>query len=147
MGYDLSGEASYFRFSIREWPVCLKLAKAFGWEPLGTIDPLNHTSPELWSGNDYTSNAWQLVTMEDAKQMASALRRAIKATEVDDPDPSSEQRAVLGQIADGHGILVFRDFGDFERSVYAALSGSGSVSLSRLREFIEFCEAGPFRIG
>ena len=79
MGYDLVGMKSDFRFNIWEWPVCLKIAKAFGWRAMGTIDPWDRAILP-WSG-DYMFNEHQLVTKEDALRMASALRLAIKAAE------------------------------------------------------------------
>jgi hypothetical protein len=144
MGYNMVGEKSDFRFNIWQWPVCLKLAEAFGWKPMGTIDPYEG---QPWSGDDYLSNAGQLVTKEDAFRVASALRLAIDATESDDRNLTPEQGAMVRRIAnDSGGPIVINSLDDLGAMIKAAHLGEGCVSLAKLRAFVEFCSEGEFRI-
>ena len=144
MGYDLIGEKSDFRFHISQWPVCLKLAKAFGWKPIGTSDPYEGQS---WSGDDYLSNAGQLVAKKDALQMASALELAVEAAKSDVSGLSEEQQGVVGRITEDSGDdIVLVDVDDLATMVKAAFAGEGTVSPAKILAFIQFCSEGEFRI-
>ena len=103
MGMDLRGKGGYFRFSHRAWGTVLKLAWEHGWEPAGTKPPEwaayapdGVTVDEVatraerqrhanWDGI-YCSNNHQVVSDEDAANIADALERALD----DVPDEGAE---------------------------------------------------------
>jgi len=118
MGYDLYGledEERYERFNIFSWGKVLRLAEHFNWIPEGTTyDELE--DGETWDGT-YFTNDGQIVSKEDAKNLAEALERAIPALEAD--------TSIIG---------VFIGDGDME------------YWTKRLQEFADFCKQGAFRI-
>lgn len=84
MGYDLWGAKRDFRYTIFSFPKVLRLALKYGWKPMGTLAPdlrradgktVSFVKPENWSGG-YTYNDGQCVTETDAKNLATALRKA-----------------------------------------------------------------------
>ena len=88
MGVDLYGSGGYFGFNWAGWRSALELAEAHGWQPAGTEPPIDpETGGELdrsWDG-DYFSNGNQLVTGEDAADLARALERALPEMSSEDP--------------------------------------------------------------
>jgi hypothetical protein len=75
---ELRGHGSV-GLSFEEWGNCLRLAKAFGWQPVGTV--ARGTNPrwtvvkapaDAWDGN-YTDKEFQEVTDSDAKAFSLAL--------------------------------------------------------------------------
>lgn len=120
MGYDFwSKQLGPFCANVSGWDHLTEAALAFGWKPAGTHatrtdgKPLNGT---------YFSNDDQIVTEEDARELAGALRRAIAAAE------------------DGDSIEVANLSARAENAMK-------SLDVSYVREFAEFCEQGAFRIG
>ena len=80
MGYDLQNEkGNTFRWNVWGYSPVLSLAEVYGWKPKGTV--LNNwESGEIetdWDGK-YFSNDGQVVTAEDASNMASALLKALE---------------------------------------------------------------------
>ena len=80
MGYDLISESGQeLRFNYRGYPHIIDLALQYGWEPLGTTMPAWHDEKygkrDDWPGI-YCSNDYQVVSAEDANNMADALGRA-----------------------------------------------------------------------
>jgi hypothetical protein len=79
MGYDLAGAGGVFSMNIAGWTTALREAWEAGWCPAGT-EPPDHEmlsiAPEEWEGGDYFTNSGQIVTEDDARALALALRRA-----------------------------------------------------------------------
>jgi hypothetical protein len=76
------------------WAFYLHLAKHYGWKPQGTT----HPKIRNWNGafeSGYVSSDGQVVSKDDAKAIATALRVAIR-------DP--ELQAVTRRILDGEGL-------------------------------------------
>lgn len=72
MGMDLEGQnGRYFRFNIWGWANVLDLAQSYGWRPRGTV------LGDEWKGG-YDTNDGQIVTEEDAQDIAEALRLAVE---------------------------------------------------------------------
>ena len=79
-GQDDTHENDYYRliigdeayFNIHAWPLLLKLAMTYGWQPLGT----ELSGESNWDGT-YFSNDLQIVTAEDAAALANALETAL----------------------------------------------------------------------
>lgn len=65
MGYDLYGvedDERYFRFNIFNWSKALEMAEENDWQPLG---------------RNYYTNDGQIVSAEDAKNLADAVEKGI----------------------------------------------------------------------
>lgn len=83
MGFDLSGAGGYIHFNMLGWENILKMAHAHGWRPLGTVldlelvyDLPKGSTCADWDGG-YFSNDYQEVTVEDALNIAAALKNAL----------------------------------------------------------------------
>jgi hypothetical protein len=99
MGVDLYGKhGGYVYMNWTNWEYCLETAYSYGWKPRGTVaaDPAflqdvygpvreGFQEPDYseWDGS-YFSNNWQIVTDDDARAIAEALRHAIAAGEGND---------------------------------------------------------------
>ena len=98
MGMTLSGTKRTLCLSHSSWCSLLSCAECYGWKPMGTGPPIiDWPEGEVWDSFDYTSNESQLVTQEDAANLADALERIF----CDHPDWKE-----LEEI-----ILLFRDGG------------------------------------
>jgi hypothetical protein len=87
MGMDILGSDWDFGCGAVFWAECLALARAFGWEPAGTVAPAPcHQGDcyDAWNGN-YLTNDYQEVTDADAHAFAMALYRAIDAMMMESP--------------------------------------------------------------
>jgi hypothetical protein len=93
MGYDLHNKhGDYFRANIARWPFLLDTARKHGWEPSGTLAPEYNEGGETtafdratWDGG-YFSNDFQRVSDNDARNIAAALRKALKTAEFSPED-------------------------------------------------------------
>ena len=103
MGYDLLGfNKDEFRWTGSDWFRVLDLAQLFGWSPQGTIND----EIKNWKGG-YFSNDYQLVTKDDAKCLAGALKKALNNPEkVSIPDN-------LDSLLRGSSEDYLREFIDF----------------------------------
>src|SRR5215475_9360025 len=85
MGYDLHNKhGDYFCASGGSWEFLLDTARKHGWEPSGTLAPEFDEGGETsasdrasWTGG-YFSNDFQRVSDNDARNIAAALRKALK---------------------------------------------------------------------
>jgi hypothetical protein len=122
--YDFTNIKSEFYFSVMEWHKILELAQKFGWKPKGTSSNRIMKSFagnwDNWDGN-YFSFANQLVDEDDAKNLADALKRAIKDIPNVRPNISTDKMSLLELW-------------------------SGRKFKKHLRKFITFCEEGIFII-
>jgi hypothetical protein len=97
MGIDLSNKyGDWFRASFGAWGDLLQMANKHGWEPAGTRTPVHWDvdgpkPAEEWCGT-YFSNDGQWVTDDDARNIASALRKALYEEKFErDGDPDWPQ--------------------------------------------------------
>ena len=155
MGYDLtSSSGQTHRWKVLGWWHLLNLAREHGWSPRGT-EPPGDAAPG-WDGN-YFHNEGQWVTADDAAALADALERlltdpnreavaaslasrmsqAVADSTEPSPDPSDVLRYPLAFI---RGML-----GQFGQNSIGLWQFSPEAD-QYLREFIEFCRAGPFKI-
>ena len=161
MTYHLSSQSTIARekFSGEAWVKTLRLAMAYGWQPMGTrlssvIEGYSFDIEEWdeWDGT-YLTNDGQTVIAEDALALAAALERSLD----DIPDFNIEmhrlveterrkdfpetlspvERAVL-EAGLGHHLLRLVEVQQFE---YFA----GDEKL-HLVGFIKFCRLGSFTI-
>jgi hypothetical protein len=84
MTVDLRGKGGSVSMGSANWRVCLEIAHKYGWEPKGTRAP-DHVigDPAQWDGG-YGTNDFQMVTDDDARAIAEALRRGIVVGEDND---------------------------------------------------------------
>ncbi len=122
--YDLINNNGEFYFSVRDWHKVLELAKQYGWKPKGTS--VNRIMKSFvgnwdnWDGN-YFDFSSQLVDEDDAKNIAKALRAAMKDIPKRRPNKDSFKMTPLELW-------------------------SGSKFRLYLKRFILFCEQGLFII-
>ena len=92
MGYELINESGQqLCFNFKGYPRIIDLALQYEWEPLGTTMPSWHDEKygkrDDWHGI-YCSNDFQVVSAEDANNMADALERAqrdLRSKPITDP--------------------------------------------------------------
>jgi hypothetical protein len=113
----------------------LELARQYGWQPQGTEPPEGVESPDEWEG-EYGSSDGQRVTAADAAALADALTAAVadpnlhvRVIQMDSEQRSEVRRQVGPELA--ASFVGVRDFEEYRAC---------------LREFIEFCRNGAFRI-
>jgi len=122
MGYRLRNHNDpkiALRVNSRTWHALLDLAEEFGWNPLGTVLPEwtlfsgngnGREEVDLWQGS-YTPDEERLVVLEDALNLADALRQAFLEYEPEwvhsyaqlsllgADEPHGGQRPAIGAIA------------------------------------------------
>ena len=120
-----------------DWGQMLRLAQLYGWQPAGTVlseEDLNDFPDAEWGGG-YQTNDWQIVTADDARNMADALERALNHIPAYDA-LASKRDPVTGGIA----LEVM------EEGISPLDWFSGEDSKEYLKKCIEFCRAGEFVI-
>ena len=152
MGYDFVGRCgASFKLNIYGWPSVFRLAQAYGWKPMGTIDPdpyfeHDHTDP-AWKGS-YFHNHFQTVQYEDAKNLADALEKALndipdeKLTGLADQDIDPRKFFVDEQLEKLYRTILSKK----QQKKFEALADVGGHK-QYLRDFIVFCRKGSFMIG
>jgi hypothetical protein len=148
MGFDLRGAGGVLHLNWSGWFYCLRVARAFGWEPAGTEEPkLTMYDPDgrlvavtsngqKWDGG-YFTNDYQAVTDADAKALAAALDRAITAVETG-AELSAEQHEAFTDESDRSAIPT---------AAYAqAFSIVEMRRLHPLRVLAEYARQGDFLI-
>lgn len=136
---DLSGAGGYFRWTNSGWSDILELGEEFGWVPIGTGPPRGELKAD-WRDGPYYGNAGQRFYARDARALADALERAVAGL----PKRKPPKRGRVATTTD---------------YIEAELTGSerpkrGRVAIRQwtpedvayIREFIEFCRAGSFRL-
>src|SRR5690348_11625005 len=102
MSVDLYGcDGRYMKISTARWCKSLQLGEKHGWKPAGTVAPATvgyDRRSRPWHG-DYTSNCGQIVSAEDAHNLAAALERSLLHISEQDsptwhPDAAVLQRAL-----------------------------------------------------
>ncbi len=139
MGMDLSGAGGYFRWTNSGWSDLLELAEEFGWIPTVTGPPRGVRKAD-WQDGSYYGNGGQRFYARDAKTLADALERAVVA--LSEGKPRKRTRAatstdyleaqLAGRRAPKQGRVAVRQY--------------GPEDVAYIREFIEYCRAGSFRI-
>lgn len=100
MGVDLMGRGSC-NFNWSGWRWCLRVAREFGWTPVGTLAPRDFKGE--WCGT-YYSNDEQEVSEADAFALAAALEEAVDYIR-------NRQPLTAGQISaldDGNSELLLQ---------------------------------------
>jgi hypothetical protein len=181
---DLSGVGGYFRFNCSAWTQVLELGRLFGWEPAGTVPDVdlqlsvrfgdekgNLTGTEEereqfaaevrreWDGSycngGYFSNDFQVVTAEDATNLAEALERALldvpgkeaivhKLVRVEVPPQDIPGLHAMGVLGEEETSLETLPHDADVNPLEFFCGGDGK---KKIRSFIAFCRAGKFRIG
>lgn len=162
MGFDLrSANGPTFRMKITTWEHMLRLAKTFGWTPVGTelreysgaeLDGMREWCSESeiaqaaserffatldWNSippeDQYWSNDGQWVYGADALLLADALTRALECIPRDD--------ALAHKTTEINGMRCVPV--DTPTNAFEWFSGDNRAYLE---EFIDFCRSGAFQI-
>lgn len=167
MSYELKSETyAWIDFDIVTWTKILDLAKFYGWEPAGTIDPAVYFAEDAddpeqvrkveedkknWEG-DYTTNSGQEVTAADALALAAALERSLDDIP-DNRDMPPHKITVKAEDADnlpdGINFLIRELGGDgmiISNPNLHPYEYFGGDRKEMIFKFIDFCRAGAFRI-
>jgi|SRR5215813_3761197 len=131
MGMILDGAGGNIWVNVFEWGQLLRLAQTYGWMPAGTL--LDEPNVD-WNGG-YQTNDWQLVTADDARNLADALSRALPSLPADDHAMRDVTDPVTGTIA----------LEDIERLKPRDWFG-GDEGRETVQKYIDFCSAGEFVI-
>ena len=105
MGYDLCSETEgTFRFSFTVYPRIISLALKYGWKPKGTKMPQWHD--EMYEERDdwpgiYCSNDYQVVSAEDANNMADALEQSLADISAEPVHAADEKDVIKLKCPDG----------------------------------------------
>ena len=143
VGMDLYAKQGDMYLNNFGWSRILMLAHQFGWQPMGTeapdwevlgADPPIHVNYPDWDGT-YCGNEGQWVNDRDARNIASALERALEHI----PDHDA--------IEDEIGLIQDEPVNDHDTacnmSAIECFSGQGK---KKVQEFIAFCKMGGFSI-
>ena len=160
---DLRGAGGTERLGHTSWSQLLQLASEYGWQPAGTqenesllrsrleaggvpedeIDRKAALAMLEWDG-DYWCNNYQIVTHEDAQNLAEALVRALEELPADNLlDVYEEKMAVTTNAGDEIVVATLPSIIADEAKPVDYWSGSAA----RIRKLITFFEAGSFMIG
>ena len=139
MGMDLSGAGGYFRWTNSGWCDILELGQEFGWVPTGSGPPRGELKSS-WGDGPYHGNDGQRFYARDARALADALERALETI-------------VGGKLPERSRIARATDYleaelrgGGAPKQGQVAIQQFGPEEVEYIREFIEFCRAGRFRI-
>ena len=147
MGFDFkSTSGKEFRFNSSTWAKVLNLAMFFGWKPkmtylqqhsiripdgLGISDEEYIRDTQLkWDGS-YTCNEGQLVTENDAFNLAFCLMKATK---------------ILSDKNVCEFLHLMNNFDSKNKIFIEIYSWSGERENNILKDFIRFCIGGEFDI-
>lgn len=142
MGYYLSRNRNVERrYGMSRWPAMLNLARAYGWQAMGTVlDEESGVKVEgKWSGI-YEAMAHQLVCTEDAFNLADALQRALTHFPRDDGEETLRY-----QVENN----LWRPPNEWEaKALHSFLKNEAEIELEEkmLLDFIGYCREGAFRI-
>ena len=144
MGMILQGAGGDIWVNVFEWGQILRLAQLYGWVPAGTIldDP-----NENWNGG-YQTNDWQHVTVDDARNLANALSRALCDLPADDKLRSVSVPVELPSEfhnLPANPIVDCVELEDIERLTPRDWFG-GDDGRQSVQKYIDFCRAGGFVI-
>ncbi len=128
------------------WQKVLELARLYGWEPVGTLQPPEWESPESgdpWAGR-YDMYLGERVSDTDASAMANALERALD----DLPDHTMPDRIIETEIEEIDqenqiSISFYIIEPNPELNLFEAFGGQYKDSLKAL---ISFCKKGGYHI-
>ena len=144
MGYDLQNEkGNTFRWNVWGYSPVLSLAEVYGWKPKGTV--LNNwESGEIetdWDGK-YFSNDGQVVTAEDASDMAKALSKALedipdKAASKETPEPPEKDLKDVVKMMDKMSETMLSNDNLKEQF-------SGKDKKQYVKDFIDFLREGSY---
>ena len=150
MGYDLTAKSgNYYRFNVHYFPKVLRLALAYDWIPMGTVN-----STPGWAG-EYLTNAKQEVVKQDALNLAEALERALEnVTKL----PETEELKMpvfiphVGENREDYYNRVMREMGETgDQSLHIPDKAELSKLLyefghkeliDKVRGFIAYCRTG-----
>lgn len=165
MGMDLIRlqPEGYFRFSNSGWHKVLELASEYGWKHPGTRPRNGDDMTGIYFGND-----GQLVSADDASDLADALKRALADMPADSEqhsplpysrpanfaeavDRAIEEVHLLGEMSTGSSTAELDGLGKSGVQVVVDAQHLSpreyfSGYRAKLADFITFCREGSFEI-
>ena len=105
MGVDIGRNGEGRRFGHAGWASLLGVARAYGWQPMGSIDPINTSPDREWNGN-YSSNDGQWVRPEDAAAFGDALETYLLQSEKEFGKEDADQIKELIEFSRGGGFII-----------------------------------------
>jgi hypothetical protein len=120
--FGCDGEETFF--SNVGWAFILEFAKAYGWEPSGSVAPPNHRE---WD-RSYDPPQGQTITSADAEELSAAICRGLDA-----PDRLHTSEKVARILSQEAGRPI-QEFNFSEKAV------------EDWRNFIRIAKKGPFVI-
>jgi hypothetical protein len=147
VGYDLKGPGREFHWSSKSWLNLLELARRYGWSPAGTKPDMDYEkkrNPDWndseWDGS-YFWGRYQIVTEEDALNLAEALEKALP--DIPREGPTHKLRIATYDQPEGDPITGRGLKPGETLNILEWFSGSPK---ERIAAFIRFLRAGAFRI-
>ena len=130
MSYLLKNRQGELHVTTWHWRPLLRLAEKYGWEHPGTLRPFDYPKDKEWNGN-YWWNSGQIVTNEDAKNLAQALEKSL--THVPDKNTG---------LSEGYKPEEIEAF--LAQEPETIFSGTGHKEF--IEDLIEFFKKGSFEI-
>ena len=127
MGVDLLGVGR--SYNCAAWREFYEIGIAFGWKPKGTLPPVDY--PEEWCGT-YFSNDLQIVSAEDARAWAAAIRKFLRASDEEIPE---HLKFIKSDMTDAQRVLhnlFFKDSEEKHRRYiedFATVAEGGELTL------------------
>lgn len=132
-----------FKFNRYRWVRILTIARAISWIPQGTLAPEGWTGDTPWNPMNYTSSCGQLVTEEEAAQLARAFSTIIEflritTQEIEYSYTAKDWYPERQKLWSFFYNIGLRDSGN--QFLYS------EWSQTRLNELASFCRQGAFLI-
>jgi hypothetical protein len=139
MGFDLMRRGISLSLNWSDWRAAVQVAKAYGWEPQGTLQPSEWIDDGCGWSVGYFSSDGQVVAATDAVALGDALERALPDIPVWDPD--SDLESDVSDISVGSRYAKTMETAEKPTALLEFAGKRGS-----LREIADFCQGGQFYV-
>jgi hypothetical protein len=177
MGFDLTSisDGSYFRFSQVRWYKLLELAQEYGWQPMGVEIAPGHLIDGGYRDNLGTVIAEDAISLaqaldralDDISEEATGGAKSIHISETKLTEDEIQgvfdniRKMGIGTDESGIAFVLIRDL-DWDMYYHKKPEPAGAIinnfmlspvdtfsgsKKQQLREFIDFCNKGAFRLG
>ena len=131
-----------FSINNRGWRRIYLLGLMFGWIPQGTTTPPGWCGEKPWETQNYTTNEGQVVTADDALELARAIEQAIPLLKASEPSQTRQQESFAWE---------FELYQRFARAMENGVRDPEYLFFDdrwseKLNELAAFCRKGAFKI-